>query len=258
MAAQFTEVTLEDMEKFLKRAFRILRPKKGDTRAEVYYDLSLSHNVVIRVWTSISELRGVGAGVGQDAIRVQLISLRSQRPLMKGKAPIVKRTQNWRSSLQEKIEDMIEAYEEKDEYWEARAVGETAPAAPPPEPPKSEPSQRSHWDRGRDDEDYDEGFDHTKAQPPRQTPIPGDAPTDKQIKYLKYLLSRVSEHDWDSRGFGRLINLPNKPNENELRNIPRRSVSNLIDALLRGGFGQRYAGEEFADDDGSSGVTADS
>lgn len=124
MAATYTEVTLDDMERFLKRGWRALRPHKDVSRGETFFDLKLSPNVVIRVWTSIFH-GGSSAGVGQDAIRIQLLSSKLNRPLMKGKAPIVKRTQNWRNSLQDRIEDAIETYEEKEDYWEARATGET-------------------------------------------------------------------------------------------------------------------------------------
>lgn len=123
MAATFTEVSLEDMETFLKRAFRALRPKKGTDRGEIYFDLSLSPNVVVRVWTSIRPHSGTGAGVGEDAIRIQLMYTTTKRPLLTGKAPIVKRTQGWKSNLQDRVEDMIEKYEEKDEYWEERSGG---------------------------------------------------------------------------------------------------------------------------------------
>ncbi len=121
MAAQFTEVTLDEMDRFLKRGWRTLRPKPASERGEVYYDLSLSDNVVIRVWTSIGASRSSGAGVGEDAIRVQLFSNKTRRPLMKGKAPIVKRTQGWKDNLQDRIEDYMEKYDEKEEAIEAGA-----------------------------------------------------------------------------------------------------------------------------------------
>lgn len=118
MAATFTEVSLEDMEKFLKRGFRSLRPKKGQSHNEFYYDLTLGPAVDIRVWSSVTVRSGVGAGVGSDAIRIQFLSSKDGRPLEKGKAPIVKRTQGWRTSLQDRIEDLIEKYESNDEFWE--------------------------------------------------------------------------------------------------------------------------------------------
>lgn len=144
MAAQYTEVSLEDMDKFLRRAFRSLRPKQGQQYNEYYYDLRLGPFVGIRVWTSVQVHSGSGAGVGSDAIRVQLLSLKDGRPLEKGKAPIVKRTQGWRNSLQDRIEDDIEKYESNDEFWESWAetrrretpaekpVEEARPTPPPP------------------------------------------------------------------------------------------------------------------------------
>ena len=119
MAATFTQISIEEMNQFLTRAFRALRPTKDASRGEIYYDLHLSDNVAIRVWTSIGP-HGQAAGIGSDAIRVQLFGSKLNRPLMSGKAPIVKRTQNWRDSLKDRIEDMMEAYEEKEEYWESR------------------------------------------------------------------------------------------------------------------------------------------
>lgn len=138
MAAQFTDVTLEDMDKFLKRGFRALRPAKG-VKGEVYYDLKLGDNVGVRVWTSVKPHSGMGAGVGDDAIRVQLVSLKDQGPLEKGKAPIVKRTQGWRNSLQSKIEEFIEKYDDNEDFWENWAGTRSRGGAPKPEIVKEEP-----------------------------------------------------------------------------------------------------------------------
>ena len=118
MAARYTEISQEEMEKFLKRGFRALRPKEGERLGEIHYDLKLGGFVGIRVWTSISPRSGTGADVGADAIRVQLISLRDHGPLEKGKAAVVKRTQGWRSSLQARIEDLVEKYEDNEDFWE--------------------------------------------------------------------------------------------------------------------------------------------
>lgn len=119
-AATYTVVSAEDMHKFLTRAFRAMNPQKGINRGELYYDLSLSPKVGVRVWTSIQTGAASGADVGEDAIRIQLYSLTGKRPLKSGKAPIVKRTQGWRDNLQDRIEDEIESYHEKEDYWESR------------------------------------------------------------------------------------------------------------------------------------------
>lgn len=113
---RYVEVTLEEMEKFLKRAFRALRPKKGESRGEVYYDLNLSDDeVIVRVWTSIRPRSGSGAGVGEDAIRVTMITKGGKALMPKSK--IVMRTKNWRNALQDRVEELHEIYESKAEYW---------------------------------------------------------------------------------------------------------------------------------------------
>lgn len=121
MAAQFTQITLQEMDTYLKRAFRAMRPAPGLNRGEVYYDLSLSDKVAIRVYTSIHRGQESAAGRGADAIRIGLVSKRLNRPLKSGKMPIVKRTGGWKTNLQARIEDEIESYHDREEYWEGRA-----------------------------------------------------------------------------------------------------------------------------------------
>lgn len=129
MAAQFTEVTIEDMDRFLKRGWRALRPKQGNYKGEVCYDLFLSAHVSVRVLTSIKPRSGVGADVGEDAIRITLFMPKKDRPLLAGKMPIVKRTQGWKNNLQDRIEDMIETYEDREGYFEERAGGQAPETA---------------------------------------------------------------------------------------------------------------------------------
>lgn len=125
MSAQFTEITFDDMSKFILRSWRALRPKQGTEKREIYYDLALSDNVAIRIWTSIGVGRNTGADIGSDAIRIQLLAKKGGRswPLVQGKAPIVKRTQGWKNNLQDRVEDYIELYEEKEAVFEATATG---------------------------------------------------------------------------------------------------------------------------------------
>ncbi len=210
MAAQYTVVSLEDMERFLKRGFRVLRPQQGVQNSEYYYDLFLSPNVAIRVWTSIKKGGDVGAGVGEDAIRIQFWGVKSRRPLKKGKAPIVKRTQNWRNSLQDKVEDLIEEYHDNEDYWEGSG--------------------------GREPEARTESGG-TPSRPAQS------GPTDKQVNYVMFLLKDVDEDAWDSRGWSRRFNTREVPSEDQIRQLPGWQVSKLIDALKEAGFGRRYAEE---------------
>lgn len=143
MATTFVEIVLDDMERFLRRAYRALQPKKGDARGEIYYDLNLSdRKVLIRVWTSIHKGSGVGAEKGADAIRVTMIT-GGGKPLMP-KSKIVKRTKNWRNALQDRIEELLEIYESKAEYWKGRRSerdGEAAEQKGPFDEPEDKPSQ---------------------------------------------------------------------------------------------------------------------
>jgi hypothetical protein len=109
-AATYTEISVEELRKFLKSAFHALEPQREDTvRGELTIDLPLSDKVVVKVFTSVNLGREQAAGVGEDAIRVGLY--RKNRPLQQGKLPIVKRTQGWRNSLRERIEDMMEKFD---------------------------------------------------------------------------------------------------------------------------------------------------
>lgn len=111
--ATFQEVTLDDMRTFLKRAFHALEPQKEENvRGEIAINLPLSHRVVVKVFTSVSAGREQAAGVGSDAIRVGLY--RDGRPLKGGKWPIVKRTQGWKDNLRERVEDWLEAYDDRE------------------------------------------------------------------------------------------------------------------------------------------------
>ena len=123
MAQQFTVVTLDDMEKFLNRGFRALRPRQHALRGEVVIDLHLNDakTVGVRVWTSIPAGGMEGARLGEDAILVQFFNFRRNHPLIKGKAPIVKRTQNWRDNLNARIGDYMQEYDTDERYWDSLA-----------------------------------------------------------------------------------------------------------------------------------------
>jgi hypothetical protein len=233
MAAQYTEVTLDDMERFLKRGYRALRPQQGVQKGEYYYDLALSPGVVIRVWTSVQRGSSSGAGVGEDAIRVQFYGSALKRPLVPGKAPIVKRTQNWRNTLQSKIEDYIELYEEKASYWDAHSGGGGGTAQPevPDSPtPSATPPVR----------------------PPSAAPTGGGPPpTDKQVNFVKVLMSRGNVDRLEEAGlFSEFRELEWPFNADNIRRMTSRRVSQLIDRLIPlVGYQRRYAADDPAEYD---------
>lgn len=225
MAAQYTEISLDDMETFLKRGFRALRPKQGVQKGEYYYDLKLSDHVVIRVWTSIQRGSQSGAGVGQDAIRVQLIGIQVDRPLMKGKAPIVKRTQGWKNSLQGKIEDMLEEYEGKADYWDARGSGRSSM------PIVEEPTR---------DEAPNDSFEEPLEPPQRPNPAPqsGIPITPKQLKYLSFLLKGSAGRSSLIRGLLFDYGLEPPYTSDDLSRLTKAQASILISKMVPD---QRYA-----------------
>jgi hypothetical protein len=114
MAATYTPVSLKDMETFFKRGYHGMKLAKSVQRGEVVFDLYLEPNLGVRVWSSLNPSSESSAGVGEDAIRVQYYNFGLSRPMTAGKAPIVKRTQGWRDSLRDRIEDVVELYGEQD------------------------------------------------------------------------------------------------------------------------------------------------
>lgn len=116
-AATFTQITMDDMDKAIRRGFRALSPRKEKSRwGEWVYILTPDDdepNNVIKVQTSIFD--GANArGEGEDSIRVTLINLKTDRPIA-GKMQRVHRTMNWRDNLRSRIEDAIEIFEDSKE-----------------------------------------------------------------------------------------------------------------------------------------------
>jgi hypothetical protein len=228
MAVQFVGITQVEIEQFLNRAYRALRPRRDSERGELFYDLNLSKAVVIRIWSSIParSSSGEGAGIGEDAIRIQLFSKVSKRPLKKGKSPIVKRTQNWRDNLKARIGDATEEYEDKESYWEARATL-SSPSARAPEPPPV-PEEV-------DTEEGQEGLRVRTVEPP---------PTDAQMNFVGRLMKmfQARRTDWrevvgylkaGQRSGLVYANLDSPPTYDEVVAGGKMACSSLIDALKR-------------------------
>jgi len=246
MAAQFTEVTLEDMEKFLKRGFRVLRPSKGSDKGEIYYELKLGPFVGIRVWTSIKPHTGVGADVGADAIRVQLVSLKDHGPLEKGKAPIVKRTQGWRSSLQDKIEELVEKYEDREEFWEQWA-GTRQRGAPKKlilDHRETDRMMQQDIEGERLEEEIRQNRDPSRPRPeyqPPQNTNNSNLITPKQAGFIRGLLRGKTNQDWVRLGLERATGFNQIPTQVQLESLSKRQAGTVIDTLLKSQGGRRYA-----------------
>jgi len=123
MVATYTEISKEDFEKFIKKIYRGYNPKELQKTNEYVYDLHLDENIVIRIYSSIYG-HGSSAGVGKDAIRCVLFGTKINKPLNKkaGDA-IVKRTQNWRHALMDRVYSFIEEYHHKKDFYDGLADG---------------------------------------------------------------------------------------------------------------------------------------
>jgi hypothetical protein len=109
--AEYVQVTMDEMETYLNRAFYALHPKKSVVLGNYVFDLHMSASIGIRVWSSIPAGAGVVKDVGETPIKVQLYSFRKGRQLKPGKAPMVKRVKGWRDNLRDRIEDEMQDYD---------------------------------------------------------------------------------------------------------------------------------------------------
>jgi hypothetical protein len=258
MAATYTEVSLEAIHKLLKRAFRVvLSPTQEIVRGEICFVLEIGTFVGIRVMTSVHRGRDTGAGRGQDAIRVGLISLKDRGPLEGGKMAIVKRTQNWADSLKDRIEDCIEKYEDKDEFWEQWA--ETRKRVDTRAKPEPERVQ----DPGRDGEgDGPDERPPLAPAPVLKPPVPTrqydpdrmqGGITPPQMNYLRVLMRGMTQERWESAGAPAITGLSNYPRTpRDLNTVSKGQASKLIDQLKKQlpAAGSRYAsGFELEDED---------
>lgn len=250
MAAQYTEIALDDMEKFLKRAFRAFRPKQGAHRGEFYYDLTIGKFVGIRVWTSVGVHSGAGASVGSDAIRVQLVSLKDHGPLERGKAPIVKRTQGWRTSLQDRIEELVEKYEEREDFWEPWAETRQRRGDPEKVIQQQERDERPEVNPYGGADAPEDHVVHTPVPQPttyqRTVPLEklhGDI-SPKQIGFIRGLLRNVTHQQWVSLGLANITHIDSIPTDDQLRSLSKRQGSQVIETLLNAGHGRKYAADE--------------
>jgi hypothetical protein len=268
MAAQFTEITLEEVEKFLKRSFRAMRPKQAVDGGEVVFILGLGHYVGIKVLTSIRARSGIGAERGSDAIRVGLISLKDGNALEGGKFAIAKRTQNWRDSLKDRIEECMETYHEKPESWEQWA---TSPKRRPgkslewamreqEQEEKQEQRREEKLEQERLEEERERAIDEDGEgdegpRTPTPPPPPPVAPTrqydparmqggitDPQMNFLRILMRGMTQDKWEATGAAKVTGMDTPPTKpSEVRGLSKSQASMLIDALKAGS--SRYAAE---------------
>jgi len=249
----YVEIPLEEMEKFLKRAFRAFRPKQGIFKGnEYYYILTLGPNVGIRIMTSVKTRSGVGAGRGVKTMKVQLVSLRDGGLLMrKEKQPTpVKRTTNWKDSIKDRVGELVEKYDDGEEFWEKLALTRSRPADPEREMERQEREEEREQQESerRQEELKDTGI---KGFPtpemlrrfPKQKRMTGDV-TPPQLRYVNGLLSKIKHDDWHELNLYDVTGIDHILTRDERQALTKQQASMIIEILLEAGFGRKYASEE--------------
>jgi hypothetical protein len=118
MAAEYTLITLDQMNSFMNSNFHSLNPVQNTKNGEVVFTLNLDKDVVVNVWSSIH--RDKSAKSGSDSIKLTMNSKINDRPLLE-KQTSVKRTQGWKKSIMSRVQDITLAYFENPEYFQQRA-----------------------------------------------------------------------------------------------------------------------------------------
>lgn len=257
MAAVYTEITLEEMEKFLKRSFRSMRPKQSLQRGEVCYELKLSDAVGIRVYTSIRRGSELSAKAGADLIQVQLFSLKDGGPLEGGRIQSkdkVKRTQGWRDGLKDRIEGLMDRYEEKDEFWDDWATNRQRRNQNPQKVMEQQEEERERAEDEDGEGDDGEG-EASRSVPPPPPPEPSvkkqwdpskmqGGITEPQTRFLRGLLRGVSTGEWESWGLSKITGQDEPPGFKEVSYLSKGQASQMISILTSKK--NRYAADQEA------------
>ncbi len=122
--ATFVGFTYEEFNKYMGRAFRALRPKPVDRGGEISYVLTITDRFVVIVQSSIHKGYDTAAQSGTDPIRVgwgYLDQGGKFRPLV-AKFEIVKRTENWRDNLEDRVNDFVSEYYAHKIQYDARLL----------------------------------------------------------------------------------------------------------------------------------------
>jgi hypothetical protein len=118
MVATYTLINKKEFHDFIKKIYRGYKIKEIHIYGEYVYDIFLDDNVAVRVYSSIQG-HDVSARVGDDAIRCVLFGTKINKPINKKSAgTIVKRTQNWKHALLDRIYAFIEEYHDHKDFYD--------------------------------------------------------------------------------------------------------------------------------------------
>jgi hypothetical protein len=118
----FVQMSYSDIKTYLTRAWSGFRQRelviRGERAIAVLFDEG--GHIGALVFTSVGAGAETAAGKGADAIRVGFYNFKNNKPLMTGKFPIVKRTTGWKDSLDDRIQEHMDSYLDKEAYWTSR------------------------------------------------------------------------------------------------------------------------------------------
>ena len=111
--ATYTQATIEEWDSFVNRTFHALHPKRGAIHGEIVFDLYLTQRVGIQIRTTVPTEGGETRKAGADIIQLMLMDFgRNKIMITRDMIQKVKRTKNWRDGVVDRVENLVELFDE--------------------------------------------------------------------------------------------------------------------------------------------------
>ena len=108
MSAQYTEISLEEMDEFMQSEGFVKVAHNPLNGFEVQYDLMHKNGLRIRLFSTIDVRSDAGRGKGSDAMRLILIA--PDESIIRGaKFTRIHRVKNWRKNLMARYNQILDA-----------------------------------------------------------------------------------------------------------------------------------------------------
>jgi len=117
--ATYTKFTLDELDQFLRRSFRALKPVRKEGTTDYFYDLYLSQGIKIQVWTSIYKGDTEVKGTRRPPMKIVFVGRRGRIGPPKSDEIVVLRVRGWKDNLRERIEELVELYHVDPDGWDA-------------------------------------------------------------------------------------------------------------------------------------------
>lgn len=116
-ASTYTPFTLLELDQFIKRTFRGLRPVRREGSSDYFYDLYLSPSMKVQIWTSIYK--------GEDSVKdktrppMKVIFMGRRQGRLNPEDIRVLRVEKWRDNLRKRVEEFMELYHNDPDGWDS-------------------------------------------------------------------------------------------------------------------------------------------